>query len=238
MVATLNSASASLQQHIANGLAGSRQGADDLLKAISEGNASVRLLTNRGLVERLGRANPPNAQQRLALLTKELPKANTQMLQLLRQRLANFRDAKTQVAMGAKIFQNNCAACHQLNNKGGKIAPQLDGIGVRGPERLIEDILDPNRNVDQEFRSTFLLLKNGKIQQGLLLRTEGVILVLADEKGQEVRIPKSEVARQQVVATSPMPDDFHEKLREDDFHDLIAFLLEQRQNPTPSPKKE
>ncbi len=238
LVASLKSAPASLQRHIANGLAGSRQGADALLKAITEGKASRRLLANRGLIRQLARANPPNAQKRLARLTKGLPKANTQILELLQERVTSFRNAKTQVALGVKVFEKNCMACHQLNNKGGKIAPQLDGIGMRGVERLIEDILDPSRNVDQEFRSTLLLLKNGKIQQGLLLRKEGEILVLADAKGQEVRIPKREVAQQKVVATSPMPDDFHEKLREPEFHNLIAFLLEQRQKPTPSAKKD
>ena len=35
-----------------------------------------------------------------------------------------------------------------------EIAPHLDGIGNRGLERLLEDVLDPNRNVDQLFRAT------------------------------------------------------------------------------------
>ena len=65
---------------------------------------------------------------------------------------------------------------------------QLDGIGVRGVDRLLEDILDPNRNVDQAFRTTQLALKDGQLIAGLLLREEGEVLVLADAQGKEVRI--------------------------------------------------
>ena len=40
----------------------------------------------------------------------------------------------------------------------------------------MEDILDPNRNVDQTFRQTNLALKSGQIVSGLLLREEGEVL--------------------------------------------------------------
>ena len=42
--------------------------------------------------------------------------------------------------------------------KGNRIAPQLDGIGSRGLERLLEDTLDPRRIVDQAFRTSVLTL--------------------------------------------------------------------------------
>ena len=58
-----------------------------------------------------------------------------------------------------------------------QIGPQLDGIGIRGLDRLLEDTLDPNRNVDQAFRATTLVLKNGQILSGLVLREEGAIVV-------------------------------------------------------------
>jgi putative heme-binding domain-containing protein len=57
-----------------------------------------------------------------------------------------------------------------LGGKGAKAGPQLDGIGGRGLDRLMEDILDPNRNVDQSFRATNLALHNGQTVSGLLLR--------------------------------------------------------------------
>ena len=39
------------------------------------------------------------------------------------------------------------------------VGPQLDGVGTRGLERLIEDVLDPNRNVDPAFRASHVTLE-------------------------------------------------------------------------------
>ena len=49
------------------------------------------------------------------------------------------------------------------DGSGGLVGPQLDGIGNRGLERLVEDVLDPNRNVDRAFRTHLLTLKNGDV---------------------------------------------------------------------------
>ena len=45
---------------------------------------------------------------------------------------------------------------------------------LAGPlARLVEDILDPNRNVDPAFRLTAVTLKNGETKSGLNHREEG-----------------------------------------------------------------
>src|SRR5262249_14803041 len=129
---------------------------------------------------------------------------------------------------GQRVFEKNCAGCHQIANKGSKIGPQLDGIGVRGLDRLLEDILDPNRNVDQAFRSTVLTLNDGKLVSGLLLREEGKVLVMADKDGKEQRIDAADVDRRAVVPLSPMPANFAETIGEADFAHMLAYLLRQR----------
>ena len=63
--------------------------------------------------------------------------------------------------------------CHQIANKGARIGPQLDGIGIRGIDRFLEDTLDPNRNVDQAFRTTILTLNNGQSLSGLPSQSQG-----------------------------------------------------------------
>ena len=101
-----------------------------------------------------------------------------------------YAKAKPDIAAGLKVFEKNCATCHQIAGKGAKIGPQLDGIGVRGLDRLLEDVLDPNRNVDQAFRSTTLDSEERPIVTGLLLREEGEVIVMADAQGKEQRVAK------------------------------------------------
>jgi putative heme-binding domain-containing protein len=115
-----------------------------------------------------------------------------------------------------------------MGGQGAKVGPQLDGVGVRGIDRLLEDIPDPNRNVDQAFRATALAIKNGQVLSGLVLREEGEVVVLADAQGKEVRIPKKDIEERTVSQLSPMPGNLAEQIPEADFYNLLGYLLAQR----------
>ena len=92
----------------------------------------------------------------------------------------------------------------------------------------MEDILDPNRNVDRAFRTTLLIMKDGDVQSGLFRREEGAMLVLAQSNGKEVSVPKKDVQERRESETSLMPDNFGEVVTQADFNNLIAFLLSKR----------
>jgi putative heme-binding domain-containing protein len=228
LLRALPDAPAGLQNVIAAGLAGSQTGAEKLLAAVAVGKASARLLQERFVQVRLEASKVPDWKKRVDKLTEGLPKADQRLQDLFNRRREGFAKAKTDAALGAKVFEKNCANCHQIANKGSKIGPQLDGVGVRGVDRLLEDILDPNRNVDQAFRATTLVLKDGQTITGLLLKEEGEVLVLADDKGKEVRVPKKNVEEKSVSPLSPMPANLVDQIAEADFYHLLAYLLAQR----------
>jgi putative heme-binding domain-containing protein len=213
---------------IATGLAGSRTGAAKLLEAVTGGKASARLLQQPPVELRLAGSKLPEWKERVAKLTRGLPPADQRIQGLLKTRHDGFLAAKTDLALGLKVYEKNCGICHQLANKGSKIGPQLDGIGNRGLDRLLEDIIDPNRNVDQAFRSTTLTLTNGQLVSGLVLREEGEVVVVADAQGKEVRVPKKTIEERSVSQLSPMPANLVEQIPEADFYNLMAYLLEQR----------
>jgi putative heme-binding domain-containing protein len=228
LVAALPSVPARLQTTIAGDLLGSREGTDRLLDAIAAGKASPRLLREPGIEPRLSRSTFPGVVERAAKLTKGLPPADQRVQELLTKRRTAFSAAKPDATAGAKVFEKHCSVCHQLAGKGAKVGPQLDGIGIRGLDRLLEDVLDPNRNVDQAFRLTTLNLKSGQVVSGLLLKEEGEVLVLADAQGKEVRVPKKAVEERTVSQLSPMPANFADQVPEAEFNDLMAYLLAQR----------
>ena len=89
----------------------------------------------------------------------------------------------------------------------------------------MEDLLDPNRNIDQAFRLTTLSLKDGRTVAGLFLREDGDVLIIADNQGKELRIPKGDVEEKKVSPISPMPADLSDKISEKDFYDLLSYLL-------------
>ena len=127
-----------------------------------------------------------------------------------------------------EVFNRVCASCHAVGGKGGNIGPQLDGIGGRGPDRLLEDILDPSRNVDRAFRLQLVTKRDGSVVSGLLRREEGTQLVLADLAAQELRLAKADIASRQETETSLMPAGLAEALPVNELNDLLAYLLNQR----------
>jgi len=230
----LKTAPAVLQREIALTLAGSAAGLDTLLTMIAEGKASALLLQEERISERLATLGSAEARERAAKLTKSLPPVEAKTVELIRQRLAGFAKADVSLARGHEVFQKNCAVCHKLVDTGVIVGPQLDGIGVRGAERLLEDLLDPNRNVDAAFRTVLITTVDGKVISGLKRRQEGTDLVLADSQGKEFRIGADDIEEQRPSTLSLMPANLVEMLPENDLYDLLALLLAQRpQSPEP-----
>jgi putative heme-binding domain-containing protein len=213
---------------IAVTLAGSKDGGEILLEAVKQGKAPARLLQERLVAERLRAAKVENIDSRIAELTKGLPPPDLKTAIILKQRTERFASAKADKSLGKKVFVQHCAACHKIGDEGGKVGPQLDGIGIRGLERLLEDTLDPNRNVDQAFRARVVNLADGTTKTGLMLRVEGEVVVFADDQGKEFRVPKKDIESNRETALSPMPANVAEIIPEADFFHLIAYLLDQK----------
>lgn len=218
-----------LQATIATGLAARKPGAEALLKAVAEGKASARLLQEPRVAVLLGSQEISGIKERVASLLKDLPPADARLRDLAKKRHEGFGASPRDPARGAAVFEKNCVVCHQISGKGQRVGPQLDGIGTRGIDRLLEDILDPNRNVDQAFRVTNVAQRNGQLVSGLLLKEEGEILVFADAQGKEVRVPKESVEERTTSQLSPMPANLAEVITEPEFYDLLAFLLQQKE---------
>jgi len=196
-----------------------------LLRLIAEGKASPRLLLDRSVKDKLLTSRPADGQSRVTELTRGLTPVNQELEKLVEKRRDGYRPSRANPVLGAEVFTRNCSACHSVDGRGGNIGPQLDGIGTRGLERLCEDVLDPNRNVDRAFRSTLLVLSDGDVVSGLYRRDEGELIVLADSTGKENTVPRKSVTARRESETSLMPENFGDLLTPEDFNNLMGFLL-------------
>lgn len=213
------------QEKIAIALASAKFSAETLLTGLENGSISPRVLYRNSVNTRLKNSKPTDWEARLKKLTAKLPPPDDARNKLIADRRAGYSAAPGQPDAGKFVFAKQCAACHKIGNEGALIGPQLDGIGQRGLERLCEDILDPNRNVDGAFRTTLLELKDGEAPSGLFRREEGELLVLADTRGKEFTVAKKNIAERRESETSLMPENFGELMTPAEFNDLMAFLL-------------
>ena len=225
LVELLRDAPQRAQVKLAQALVGNAEGSDTLLRLIAEGKASPRLLLDRSVKDKLLTSRPADGQSRVTELTRGLTPVNQELEKLVEKRRDGYRPSRANPVLGAEVFTRNCSACHSVDGRGGNIGPQLDGIGTRGLERLCEDVLDPNRNVDRAFRSTLLVLSDGDVVSGLYRRDEGELIVLADSTGKENTVPRKSVTARRESETSLMPENFGDLLTPEDFNNLMGFLL-------------
>jgi len=94
-------------------------------------------------------------------------------------------------------------------------------------ERLLEDVLDPNRNVDRAFRMTIVTKNDGTVTSGLVRKDEGDDLLMINQQGHEFTVKKSDIDERAEATTSLMPS-VAESLPENDLVDLLAYLLMQK----------
>lgn len=201
--------------------------AADVLGVFERGEVPARVLLDRSLKDKLLAANSDDVKARYEKLTKGQTPVSEELQKLIDERRTAYAKANALVSEGAKVYTQNCGVCHQVGGQGGLVGPQLDGIGNRGIERICEDILDPNRNVDHAFRSHLIVLKDGDIVSGLPRREEGEMLILAEATGKEISVPKNNIEERRESEVSLMPDNFGEVISANDFYNLLAYLLAQ-----------
>ncbi len=241
LIAVVGAIPERLQLRLAESLASDATGAEALLQLAKDGHVSPRLLTRPTVKQRLDTLKSEAFSKQITELTAQLPDDDVVLQKLIEQRRGVFLAAQSDADVakrpsleaGAALFTKHCAACHQVAGKGTVLGPQLDGIGQRGLERVLEDVLDPNRNVDVNFRTTTVITKDGKIFSGLIRREEGATLVLADNKGKEFTAPLDDIDERVKSNLSLMPANVAEILNEREFLDLVTYLLSQRQKAEP-----
>ena len=81
---------------------------------------------------------------------------------------------------------------------------------------------------------SFVATADGEMLSGLSRGVQDGMLVLIDSQGKELRIPEDDVEDTKLLEVSPMPTNLRELIPENEFYDLIAYLLSQSQAPTPA----
>lgn len=225
----MQSATSREQMEVAQALSTDAAGAVELVALCEQGLAASTLLRRPSISDPIRAVVNDSVQQRIDALLEDLPDEDEELQQLIADRRTDYLQHTGSAVQGAVLFTKNCAVCHQVAGKGRKVGPNLDGIGNRGLDRLLEDVLNPNRNVDINFRSTTIVTSAGLVVSGLSKGTDGARTLLIDSKGEEVSIATDDIDEQVVSRRSPMPDNIARTLSKEQFRDLLAWLLTLRQ---------
>jgi len=148
----------------------------------------------------------------------------------LEQQLARLRgqlmDQPADRAAGKAVFEKNCMVCHKLHGQGHDVGPDLSGAHRRDPEYLLINILDPNRVVGRDYYTAIAETKSGALTQGLLVEDAPQRITLKGEQGKLTTIARADLFAFKVEERSLMPEGLPNNMTEQQFRDLVAYLME------------
>ncbi len=134
-------------------------------------------------------------------------------------------DLKADVVRGKAVFKKNCTVCHRLDNEGFEVGPDLlSALRNKSAEQLLNDILDPSREVDNRYLNYQITTKKGQTFSGLIAADTASSVTLRRGEKAEDTILREQIEEIQATGKSLMPEGLEMQLSKQDVADLIAYL--------------
>lgn len=139
---------------------------------------------------------------------------------------------------GKELFYGdaNCSTCHMVNGQGGRIGPDLSGVGgSRRTDALIESVRKPSaklawglteatKEFPQEYETVTVVTDDGQQIKGVTLNEDSFSIQMIDTSEQLHFFDKDKLKSYQTSRKSLMPVYNQDMLSDKDLNDIIAFL--------------
>jgi putative membrane-bound dehydrogenase-like protein len=124
---------------------------------------------------------------------------------------------------GQKIFEANCAICHQQGTAG-NVGPKLGELQDRSPDTLLVSILDPNRDVKASFVNYLLVTRDGDDLSGCIVSETPTGITMRRAGGLEDTILRKNIKSLRSTGLSLMPEGVETGINPQQMADLLAYL--------------
>lgn len=133
------------------------------------------------------------------------------------------------VARGRELFHESatlqCKSCHKVGQEGIDLGPNLSQIGKNlDRAKLLENILQPSKEIDPKFQSWLVETTDGLVVTGLLVKKDAAGITLKDARNQERQIATPDIERSAPQPVSLMPELMLRDLTAQQAADLISYL--------------
>jgi putative membrane-bound dehydrogenase-like protein len=129
---------------------------------------------------------------------------------------------------GEETFKQVCAVCHAMGGVGGKLGPDLAGSWRNGLDYFLENIIDPNAVVGDNFQLHVLTKKDGSVISGVI-EQETDTAITARTVTESIIISKADLKDRQKMPVSLMPPGLLESMPERKALELLKYLLSKRE---------
>jgi cytochrome c oxidase cbb3-type subunit III len=142
-------------------------------------------------------------------------------------------------AHGKDLFYGdaNCSLCHMVEGKGGRVGPELTGVGgSRTREAIIDSVRNPSRRLawgltestkefPQEYETITVVTADGKEIKGVALNEDNFSVQVMDSSEQIYLLDKGKLRSFKKSRESMMPQYKPDTLSDRDLDDIVAYLI-------------
>jgi cytochrome c oxidase cbb3-type subunit 3 len=130
------------------------------------------------------------------------------------------------VENGERVFRAQCAGCHRVNGRGGRLGPDLSRIGIsRSRAVVVRRIRGAVEDFASGFEPVTVTTKNGQAIQGVKKNEDLFSVQVMDSRERIQGYLKSDVRQVTDGKQSAMPVFGPDRLSESDLTDLVGYLV-------------
>jgi putative heme-binding domain-containing protein len=133
---------------------------------------------------------------------------------------------------GARLFSAQCASCHRVAGRGGRIGPDLTRIGAaRSRAALTREIRTPSEWIPPAFETVTVVTKDGQRIRGVKKNEDVFSIQVMDLRERIQGYMKANLQEVVYENTSLMPAFGPARLNDGDLNDLLGYLTTLRTIP-------
>jgi putative heme-binding domain-containing protein len=230
ILAVYNNLSPAEKRDALNTLTSRAAFAEQLLQAVAKGDVARRDVT-ADYVRQLTNLKNPSITEKVEKIwgVVQLSQGDTlKEIQKFKALVESSPEGNT--SNGRAVFARTCMQCHTLFETGGKVGPDITGSNRKDIGYLLENIINPNAVIPNDYRATSVETKDDRFLTGIITKEDpqSITLVTMNET---VILPREQIQSLEQEKTSMMPTGLIQALTETEVRDLFAYLKSSQQVP-------
>ena len=126
---------------------------------------------------------------------------------------------------GKAIYLERCVSCHRLGGNGFALGPDLVTVKNTGKEKMLGNILDPNREVAPQYIAFEIETKDGESAIGIIANETTTSLTVRQAYGKEQLILRPDIKAMRSLGQSLMPEGLEQGLSAQDMANLLEYIV-------------
>ena len=125
---------------------------------------------------------------------------------------------------GALQFEALCATCHQVDEMGFHVGPDLTALSNKSRESLLQAIIDPNAAIESSYALHIANTNDGRSLAGVIASETASSITLLNAGGLSETVMRNELSGLSNTGSSLMPAGLEASLDHQAMADLLVFL--------------